>query len=82
MAIAVQDQAVETPVKLEGKGIGEGLSDKQLGSLLNTQMQAEGAASKLSEGINTGVSERVAEDKVRIGFLRGVINKIRSKTGF
>jgi len=67
---------------LEGRDIGEGLSDKQLGSLLSTQMQAEGAASKLSEGINTGVSERVAEDKVRIGFLRGVINKIRSKTGF
>ena len=82
MAIAVQDQAVETPVKLEGRDIGEGLSDKQLGSLLSTQMQAEGAASKLSEGINTGVSERVAEDKVRIGFFRGVINKIRSKTGF
>ena len=81
MAIAVQDQAVETPVKLEGKGIGEGLSDKQLGSLLNTQMQAEGAASKLSEGINTGVSKRVAEDKERIGFLRRVIAKIRGRTG-
>ena len=81
MAIAVQDQAVETPVKLEGKGIGEGLSDKQLGSLLNTQMQAEGAASKLSEGINTGVSKRVAEDKERIGFLRRVIAKIIGRTG-
>ena len=81
MAITVQDQAVETPVKFEGKGIGEGLSDKQLGSLLNTQMQAEGAASKLSEGINTGVSKRVAEDKERIGFLRRVIAKIRGRTG-
>ena len=81
MAIAVQDQAVETPVKLEGRDIGEGLSDKQLGSLLNTQMQAEGAASKLSEGINTGVSKRVAEDKERIGFLRRVIAKIIGRTG-
>ena len=51
MAVAVGDQTVEVLVG-NAKTPGEGLTDRQLGSLMQTQMEAEGALSVLNQRVN------------------------------